>query len=169
MAIEFVAEIKKFEQKGEKTGWTYIDVPEAIACQLLPNNKKSFRVKGWLDNFAFDDVSLVPMGGGDFILALNIEIRKSIGKTKGAIIKVRLTVDTKPIILSSELLECLEDEPIALAYFNSLAPSHKKYYSNWVESAKTDNTKAKRIAQTLMACSKQMKYGDMIRSIKKEE
>ena len=35
--------IKKFEEKGEKTGWTYIDIQAGIAQQLIPNNKKAFR------------------------------------------------------------------------------------------------------------------------------
>lgn len=166
MAIEFTALIKKFAQQGEKTGWTYIDVPEAVASQLLPNHKKAFRVKGFLDEYAFEVLSLVPMGGGDFILALNGEIRKNIGKTKGAIVHVQMWLDLKPIIISPDLIACLQDEPVALDYFNSLAPSHCKYYSNWIESAKTDSTKAKRIAQTLTACTRKMSYGEMIRSLK---
>ena len=169
MPVEFTALIKKFNQQGEKTGWTYIDIPEAIATQLLPGSKKSFRVKGWLDQYAYEGLSLVPMGGGDFILALNASIRKSIGKTKGAMVKVRMEIDTKPVIISPDLMECLQDEPKALAYFNALPPSHRKYYSNWIESAKTEATKAKRIVQALTACSQQMSYGEMIRSLKKKE
>ena len=169
MPVEFTALIKKFNQQGEKTGWTYIDIPEAIATQLLPGSKKSFRVKGWLDQYAYEGLSLVPMGGGDFILALNASIRKSIGKTKGAMVKVRMEIDTKPVIISPDLMECLQDEPKALAYFNALPPSHRKYYSNWIESAKTETTKAKRIVQTLTACSQQMSYGEMIRSLKNKE
>ena len=169
MPVEFTALIKKFNQQGEKTGWTYIDIPEAIATQLLPGSKKSFRVKGWLDQYAYEGLSLVPMGGGDFILALNASIRKSIGKTKGAMVKVRMEIDTKPVIISPDLMECLQDEPKALAYFNALPPSHRKYYSNWIESAKTEATKAKRIVQTLTACSQQMSYGEMIRSLKNKE
>ena len=169
MPVEYTALIKKFNQQGEKTGWTYIDIPEAIATQLLPGSKKSFRVKGWLDQYAYEGLSLVPMGGGDFILALNATIRKSIGKTKGAMVKVRMEIDTKPVIISPDLMECLQDEPKALAYFNALPPSHRKYYSNWIESAKTEATKAKRIVQALTACSQQMSYGEMIRSLKNKE
>ena len=69
--ITFNATIKKFGHQGEKTGWTYIEIPEAIAQQLMPDNKKSFRVKGKLDEYTFEGRSLVPTGGGDFILALN--------------------------------------------------------------------------------------------------
>ena len=166
--VKFTTEIKKFAQQGEKTGWTYIDVPEEIALQLVPNNKKAFRVKVLLDTYAFSGISLVPIGGGDFILPLNAATRKQIGKGKGAILKVTLEVDTSPVLLSAELMQCLEDEPAALAYFKKLPGSHQKYYSRWIESAKTDATKAKRIAQTVSACARGQQYGEMIRSLKAE-
>ena len=97
--VQFTSEIRKFAHQGEKTGWTFIDVPEEIAVQLLPGNKKAFRVKGFLDSHAFGGVSLVPMGGGDFILPLNAAVRKQIGKSRGAILQVKLEVDTSPVIL----------------------------------------------------------------------
>jgi uncharacterized protein YdeI (YjbR/CyaY-like superfamily) len=108
------------------------------------------------------------MGGGDFILPLNAATRKQIGKGKGAILKVTLEVDTSPVILSPELMQCLEDEPAALAYFQKLPGSHQKYYSRWIDSAKTDATKAKRIAQTVTACARGQHYGEMMRSLKAE-
>ncbi len=46
--VTFKAEIEKFEQMGEKTGWTYIFIPQAIAHQIKPDCRKSFRVKGKL-------------------------------------------------------------------------------------------------------------------------
>ena len=60
------------------------------------------------------------------------------------------------------------DEPIALEYFNSIPLSHRKYYSNWIESAKTEPTKAKRIAQTVTACARRQNYAEMIRSLRKD-
>jgi uncharacterized protein YdeI (YjbR/CyaY-like superfamily) len=62
----------------------------------------------------------------------------------------------------------LNDEPIALANFNKLPGSHQKYYSKWIESAKTEQTKTKRIAQAVNALTKNLHYGQMIRSLKKE-
>lgn len=158
--------IKKFGQQGEKTGWTYIEIPEAIAQQLMPDNKKAFRVKGKLDEYTFEGRSLVPMGGGDFILALNADMRKEVRKPVGAILKIKMEVDNTPTQFCPELLECLADEPLALTNFNKLPPSHRKYYSNWIESAKTETTKAKRIAQAVTACTSGQHYGEMIRSLK---
>ena len=166
--VTFEATIKKFDKQGEKTGWSYIEIPEAIAQQLVPGNKKAFRVKGKLDDYQFAGNSLLPMGGGDFILALNTNIRKNLRRPIGAKITVEMTADKSTITLCPELLECLADEPKALDYFNKIPPSHRKYYSNWVESAKTEPTKAKRIAQAVSACARGQHYGEMIRSLKKD-
>ena len=135
---------------------------------MIPTNNKAFSVKGLLDSFAFSGISLVPIGGGDFILPLNYAVRKQIKKTKGATLRVQLEVDTSEVVLSEELMQCLADEPAALAYFTKLPGSHQKYYSRWIESAKTAPTKAKRIAQTVTACARGQQYGEMMRSLKEE-
>lgn len=167
--IKFKTIIQKFDSKGEKTGWTYIEVPEEMAQKLKPGNKKSFRVKGKLDSHAFKQVALIPMGEGDFIMPLNAEMRKAIGKKKGYEVMVQLTVDDAPMVLSADLMECLNDDPKALKGFNSLANGERKYFSNWIESAKTEATKAKRIAQTVNAMLLGQRYGEMIRALKAEK
>jgi hypothetical protein len=165
--IQFNAVIKKFDDQGEKSGWTYIEIPAAIAQKLNANNKKGFRVKGKLDDYIFSMIALLPMGGGDFIMALNAGMRKAIKKQKGATVQVRIGVDTNEIRPPAELLECLQDEPGALEYFNGLTKGHQNYFTNWINSAKTDPTKAKRIAATLDAFSKQWDFGQMLRAMKK--
>jgi hypothetical protein len=44
--IKFTATLLKFDKQGEKTGWTYIEIPADLAQKLKPGNKKIFRVKG---------------------------------------------------------------------------------------------------------------------------
>ena len=99
-----------------------------------------------MDDYEFSMIALLPMGGGDFIMALNAAMRKGIRKQKGAIIKVKMAVDTNDIKPPEELIECLQDEPEAFKYFKSLPKGHQNYFTNWINSAKTDPTKAKRIA-----------------------
>ena len=43
--IQFTVTIHRFEKQGEKTGWTYIEIPSDIAQKLKPGNKKSFQGK----------------------------------------------------------------------------------------------------------------------------
>lgn len=161
--VKFTATLKQFEDQGEKTGWTYIDIPEAIAQKLKPGNKKSFRVKGKLDDFAITAVALMPMGGGDFVMAINAAMRKGIHKQKGAKVIVNIEEDKKGKTLNKQLVACIKDEPEALKNFEKMSPSHRQYYSNWIDEAKTDATKTKRIAQTIRAMALGMDYGQMIR------
>lgn len=165
--IQFSTTILRFHDQGEKTGWTYIEIPAKIAEQLKPGNKKSFRVKGKLDNYAIKGVALMPMGEGDFIMALNADMRKGTGKRKGDKLRVQLEADDKLPELSADMLECLSDEPAAHKYFNSLPYSHRLYFSRWIESAKTAPTKAKRIAQAVNALARNMGFGEMLREGKK--
>lgn len=167
--ISFTTTILKFGQHGEKTGWTYIVIPAELAEQLYPGNKKSFRVKGRLDKYAIKGTALLPMGEGDFIMALNAEMRKGIKKQQGAALHVQLQVDTEELKPSAALMECLGDEPEALAKFESLPKGHQNYFSKWIESAKTEHTKAKRIAYAIRFLSKGKNFGEMLREIKKEK
>lgn len=163
--ITFTAILQKFDEHGDKTGWTYIEVPADIAGQLNPTDKKAFRVKGKIDSYIIEGAGLIPMGGGSYILAVNAPIRKAIKKNKGAMVKVQLALD-KPYKPSQELLDCLADEPAALQFFSSLPGAHQNYFSKWVESAKTEATRAKRIAMTVSATSKKWGFSEMIRAAK---
>lgn len=165
--IEFTATLKQFSEQGEKTGWTYIEIPADLADALKPGNKKSFRVKGMLDKYPIDHVALLPMGGGSFIMAVNAEMRKGLGKKKGAMVKIKLQQDKKEFVFNKDLIDCLADEPAAKAFFNTLPGSHQRYFSKWIDSAKTEQTKTKRIAWAVTALSKKQGYNEMIRSHKK--
>ncbi len=166
--IKFSTTILKFDKQGEKTGWTYINIPAKIALQLKPGNKKSFRVKGKLDDFEIEKVALIPMGEGDFIMAINAAMRKGIGKRKGAVIKVAIEADKALIPVPAALLECMEDEPEALKYFNSLPQGHRNYFTKWIDSAKTDATKARRIALVIKTMVRKMYFGAMLREEREE-
>lgn len=166
--VHFKTCIKKFGNKGEKTGWYYIDINKNQASILKPGNRKPFRVKGTLDQFKIEKISLLPMGEGHFIMALNATTRKGVGKQLGGILEVKIEEDKSPVVINKEFLECLSDEPAALAFFNTLAAGHRNYFSKWIESAKTNNTKEKRIAMAVTALAQHWDYGFMIRMSKRK-
>jgi hypothetical protein len=167
--VKFSTTILRFEQQGEKTGWTHIVIPATIAKKINPGVKKSFRVKGSLDDVAIEKTALMPMGKGVFIMAINAAMRKGLGKQKGATVKVQLEVDAAPILPPSELLECMQDEPAALQYFNSLPQGHRNYFTRWIESAKTDITKAKRITLVIKTMIRKMDFGAMLKEEREEK
>jgi uncharacterized protein YdeI (YjbR/CyaY-like superfamily) len=103
------------------------------------------------------------MGEGDYVLPINAAMRKQLKMPVGEKIRVQLSKDDSPLTIAADLLMCLEDEPQALAFFKTLAPSHQKYFSKWVDDAKTEATRAKRIAQAVEGLKRKMDYGSMIR------
>jgi hypothetical protein len=161
--IRFTTKILKFGDMGEKTGWTYIRIPAALAQQLLPG-KKSFRVKGRLDDHSIQKMALIPMGEGDFIMALNAGIRKAVRKQQGATLRVELELDKAVIQPPKVLLDCLADEPEALAYFKGLPKSHQNYFGNWIKAAKLESTRTRRIACVVAAMVRHLTFSDMLRA-----
>lgn len=165
-AIHFDTRIQKFGKKGEKSGWTYIEISKKQAEQLNPGVRVSFRVKGKLDQFAIEKQALVPMGDGGFILPINAALRKGTGKKEGDVLKVSLALDKRELELSANFIDCLHEEPAALKHFNSLTKGHQNYFSKWIESAKTTPTKTKRIVMALTALSKGQGFPEMLRENK---
>ena len=168
----FSALLQRFGLKGEKTGWTYIEIPIDVSEALKPGQRTSFRVKGTLDAFAIKLIALIPMGqsgetGSGFIMPVNAAMRRGIRKEEGATVRVCLDVDNDPLPLSADLMACLADDPAALNFFNTLPKGHQNYFSNWIEEAKTVETKTKRITQAVTGLSMGLGYGEMIRYFKK--
>ena len=161
--IKFIALLEKFGKKGVKTGWTYIMIRSELTYKINPGVKKSFRVKGKLDSFPIKGIAIIPMGEGDFIMPVNALMRKGIKKQKGEKISVQLELDSAPLEISNDFLVCLADDKKAKAFFDKLPKSHQNYYSKWIESAKTDETKAKRIAQSINGFKMGMNYPEMMR------
>ena len=107
--IEFNTIILQFDEQGEKTGWSYIEVPADLARQIKPGSRKSFRVKGMLDGFAIAGMALLPMGNGNFIMALKAEVRKAIHKNAGAMVQVRIEEDRDyKVEVPDDLQECFD-------------------------------------------------------------
>jgi uncharacterized protein YdeI (YjbR/CyaY-like superfamily) len=104
------------------------------------------------------------MGEGDFIMALKANIRKTLRKQKGDSLRVELEVDKAVIKPPKDLMECLSDEPEALAYFSSLPKSHQNYFGNWVREAKTEGTRTKRLVSVVTAMTRRLSFSEMLRA-----
>lgn len=156
--------IEQFAEKGEKSGWNYLSIPAALSNEIKPNCKVSYRVKGSLDKLKFEGIALTPMGGGDFILALRKEILKDLGKRKGALVSLSIEEDKEfKYEIPDDLEICLKDVEGGFEQFLTMPKSHQNYFIRWINEAKTEVTRVKRLAQTVEAMQKRMDYGEMIR------
>ncbi len=166
--VKFTATIEKFGEKAHQTGWTVIFIPAKVANKINPGVKKGYRVKGRLDDFEIEKIAIMPAGEGDFIMPLNAAIRKGIRKQKNDTVKVQLALDKNELAPPGDLIECMQDEPEALKYYNSLPQGHRNYFTKWIDSAKTDATKAKRIALVIKTMVRKMDFGAMLREERDE-
>jgi hypothetical protein len=144
--------LEKFDGKG---GWTFARIPE-----ILQNKNSHFgwvKVRGTIDGFEIRKYHLMPMGNGMLFLPVKAEIRKRIKKDVGDLVHVILYPDNEPLEVPEEMLLCLRDEPKALKFFNSLSESERKFYIEWVYSAKREETKVDRMAKTIDRLSKHLK------------
>ena len=164
--ITFTTKIQRFGKKGEKTGWSYIEISKQQAEKLNPGSRKSFRVKGKLDNFKISKTALLPMGDGKFILAMNAAIRKGTGKQQGDTIRVEFETDERQLTPSSDFIKCLKDDSRAYDFFMTLPKGHQNYFSKWIDSAKTIHTKTKRITMAVIALASGQGFGEMLRANK---
>ena len=95
-------------------------------------------------------------------------MRKAIGKKHGAMVKLELEQDDSPFIFNKDFMACLKDEPAASAFFKTLTGSHQRYFSKWIDSAKTGETKVKRITMAVNALAKKWGYPEMLRAAKSD-
>lgn len=164
--IKFTARIMKYDKKGEKSGWSYIEISSRHAEKLNPGCRVSFRVRGKIDQHPVTKTALLPMGEGSFILPFNAGHRKATGKCAGDTVKVEFELDDNPLEMSADFIACLRDEPRAYEFFQTLPKSHQRYFSNWIEDAKTVATKTKRITMAVIGLASGMGFGEMIRANK---
>jgi hypothetical protein len=168
MYIKFKTTLLKFGKMGEKSGWTYIEIPENLAQVLKPGNRKTFRVAGRLDACLIKGVALMPMGEGNFIMPVNATMRKALKKQSGDELLVEIYEDTAPFKIDKDLKEALLIEKQANTFWNTLPKSEQRYFSKWITSAKTKETKANRIAKAIVGLERKQKFGEMLRALKKE-
>ncbi len=163
--ITFNAEIERFETNGEKTGWSYVFIPQEIAEQIKPNNRREIRVKGFIDQVPVNGMCMMPVKGDGFILPLKKSLRKALRKEAGVKVVLNLVFDADfKIEMPDDLEICLADEEELLAQFLAMPKSHQNYYINWLNTAKTEPTRTKRLVMIVNAMFNKLDFGAMIRS-----
>lgn len=68
---------------------------------------------------------------------------------EGVKVKKEKPVTTKEIPVPADLIAALKKNKKAFAIFEQFPPSHKKEYIQWIEEAKREETRKKRIEQTV--------------------
>lgn len=144
--------LEKFSGKG---GWTYVRLPRITKDKTA--HFGMVKVRGTIDGVGIRKYHIMPMGNDQMFLPVNATIRKKINKQEGDQVHIILFPDHEPLELPEEMLLCLEEEPEALHFFNSLSESEQKHYITWIYSAKKEETKIDRLAKTINRLLKRQK------------
>ena len=128
-------------QFGNNTG---IHVPDEV-IEKLGGGKRPL-VKVTVNDYSYR--SAVATMDGNFMISFSSEHRNASGIQGGDEVEVRLALDLEPRTVEiPKDLEAALTEANTLAAFNKSAPSMKKEYLRQVESAKSQETRERRIAK----------------------
>jgi hypothetical protein len=118
--------------------------------------EKEFGTKGQVKVHAtFDGVeyrgSLAKMGHHCHILGVTQKIRKEINKNPGDSVHVVLKQDIKPRIVEvpKDFAELLDKHLKAKKSFDTMSYTHKKEYISWIEDAKREETRKRRMKKSI--------------------
>jgi hypothetical protein len=128
-------------QVGNNTG---IEVPPEVIDALGAGRKPAVLVN--VNGYEYR--STVAVMGGRYMISFSSDKRAATGIEGGDPITVDLDVDTAPRIVEApdDLAAALAEAPGAREAFDALAPSARKAHVTNIESAKTAETRERRIA-----------------------
>lgn len=88
---------------------------------------------------------------GEFLLGLSKATRGEAGVQIGETVEVQMALDTeeREVDVPEALAQALAGDAKARAAFDRLAFTHRREFARWVQEAKREETRQRRVAQTL--------------------
>ena len=152
--FKFNAEIKGSEKWP---GAGYVDIPNHIIEAF--GNKGRIPIMSTIDGVAYQG-SLVKMGMPCHMLLILKGIREQIGKTHGEMVSIEIEEDKsiRKVTVSKELKALFKKEKEAQDFFKKLSYTNQKEYVLWIESAKREETKQRRLSKTIKMLNQKIKH-----------
>jgi hypothetical protein len=119
------------------------EIVEALGAGKVPKVRVTMR--------GYTYRSSVAMVGGVPMVGVSAENRAAAGVAGGDEVDVDLELDTAPreVIVPADFATALDAEPNARRTFDGLSYSNKSWHVGQVEGAKSDETRARRIARSV--------------------
>jgi multidrug efflux pump subunit AcrB len=131
-------------QREGKTG-TYIVVPLDVPAVF---GRARPPVRGTVNGAPFRS-TITKYGGDDYYLVVNRQVREAAGVAAGETVEMELELDAKPrtVRVPKDLADALDDETRAV--FDRMSYTHRREYVEWINEAKRDETRRRRIAKAV--------------------
>ncbi|MCZ6688515.1 MAG: YdeI/OmpD-associated family protein [Planctomycetota bacterium] len=118
-------------------------------------------VRGTVNGFEFRK-SLMPIGGGKFVMMLHRVLKRGARVEVGDRVKVVMERDTAPRIVSvpGDFQTALDKRAKAAGYFRTMSYPHKKRYVDWIGEAKGDERRKGRIKKAILMMEEDPRKAD---------
>ena len=128
-------------------GGAFVEVPFDVEEAF---GSKRPKVKAVIEGVPYRGI-LTRMGTEHHLLIILKEIREKVGKTFGDEIKVsvELDVDERVVTVPAELKRLFKSEKEAKAFFDKLSYTHQREYVMWINEAKREETRQRRIVKAI--------------------
>jgi len=128
---------------------TGIEVPAAVVTRLGSSKKPAVRVT--INGYTYR--STVASMGGRFMLPISAEVREAASVAAKDKVDVDVELDTAPreVTVPPDFAHALTRDPAAKRLFEGLSSSNKQRIVIAIESAKTPETRERRIAKAVSA------------------
>jgi hypothetical protein len=128
-------------------GGAFVEVPFDVEKAF---GSKKPKIKAMIEGVPYRG-TLVRMGTECHLLLILKSIREQVGKTFGdeITVSVELDAEERVVTVPAELKRAFKPEKEAKAAFEKLSYTHQKEYVAWIEEAKKDETRQKRIVKTI--------------------
>lgn len=126
---------------------TGIGVPDEVVQALDNGNRPRVRVS--LNGYSYQ--TTVARMRGEFLFPVSAAVREEAGVSAGNEVDVQIELDSAPreVEVPAALADALKANPRAHESFDKLSYSNKKRHALAIDSAKTDETRRRRLAKTL--------------------
>ncbi|MGP1675090.1 MAG: YdeI/OmpD-associated family protein [Candidatus Limnocylindrales bacterium] len=134
--------------QGDKTA-TGIRVPDEVVASLGKGKRPPIKVT--INGFTYRNT--IAVMGGVYMVGVSAENRAGAGVTGGDVVDVDIELDTEPrtVDVPADLAAALDADPDARRTFDALSNSNKGWHVLQVQGAKSDETRARRIAKSVDA------------------
>lgn len=139
----------KFRTTIKQSGGTAtgIRIPDEVMESLAAGKKPAVRVT--VNGYSYR--STVATVDGSPMVGFSSQHREASGLGGGDDVEVEIELDTEPreVDVPADFAAALDAEPKARETFDKLSNSNKKWHTYQVETAKTDETRQRRIAKSV--------------------
>lgn len=128
-------------------GGAFVEVPFDVEAVF---GSKRPRVKAMIEGVPYRGI-LTRMGTDYHMLIILKEIREKIGKTFGDQVRITVEPDIEPRVVEipAELRKAFRTEREAKAFFDRLSYTHQREYVMWINEAKREETRQRRIVKAI--------------------